>query len=126
VRVAGRAHDGDAWPIEVEDPFDESQVLFARPLANRAIVTTTTRFRRWTRGGEQFHHIIDPATGASARRGVAAVIAEGDEAWWAEGVAKAALVAGIGDGLRLLEHHGIAAVMIDDERTQFATTRWSS
>ena len=52
------------------------------------------------------HHIIDPATGAPAERGVAAVIAEADEAWWAEGVAKAALVAGVGDGLALLERLG--------------------
>ena len=101
VRVS-RDHpaDGDAWPIRVEDPLDESRTLCTRRLATEAIVTSTTRFRRWTRRRTALHHIIDPATGAPADRGVAAVVAQADEAWWAEGVAKAALVAGVDAGPR--------------------------
>ena len=125
VRVAGTAADGSAWRIEVEDPFDETRILFSRSLDNKAIVTSTTRFRRWTRGGSVLHHIIDPATGAPADRGVTAVIAEGDDAWWSEGVAKAALVAGVDDGLDLLERLGVAAVVIDDCGDHHATRSWS-
>lgn len=125
VRVAGRGLDGGPWEIEVEDPFDSSQVLCRRTLVDSAIVTSTTRFRRWMRGDTLMHHIIDPATGAAADRGVTAVVAIGDAAWWAEGVAKAALVAGVADGLALLERLGVAAVMIDDRGDHHETSYWA-
>jgi len=125
VRVAGRGLDGGAWMIDVEDPFDDTRVLCSRTLADGAIVTSTTRFRRWTRGGEVLHHIIDPATGAPADRGVTAVVAVGDAAWWAEGMAKAALVAGVDDGIEMLERLGVAAVILDDHGDRHATARWT-
>ena len=72
------------------------------------------------------HHIIDPATGEPADRGVVAVVAQADEAWWAEGVAKAALVAGVDAGLELLERLGVAAVVVDDDGRRHPTTRWAA
>ena len=116
VRVAGVSPVGGTWPIRVEDPFDESRTLCTRDLCDAAIVTSTTRFRRWSRGGRSMHHLIDPFTGAPAARGVTAVVVQADEAWWAEGVAKAALVAGVERGLELLERLGLAAVVADDAR----------
>ncbi len=124
VRVAGTGPDGDAWLIPVEDPLDESKTLCTRRLDGSAIVTSTTRFRRWTRGGRELHHLIDPQTGTSADRGVTAVIAAGDEAWWAEGVAKAALIAGVTDGLELLERLGVAALVVDDDGHHHCTPTW--
>jgi thiamine biosynthesis lipoprotein len=124
VRVAGRGPDGGDWVIEVEDPLDESGVLCSRRLVDQAIVTSTTRFRRWTRGGAVLHHIIDPETGAPAHHGVTAVVAMGDAAWWAEGVAKAALVAGVDDGIALLERLGVAAVIVDDLGDRHPTSYW--
>jgi thiamine biosynthesis lipoprotein len=125
VRVAGRGPHGGAWTIEIEDPLDESKILFRRTLAGGAVVTSTTRFRRWTRGGTVLHHIIDPTTGTPAARGVTAVIASADAAWWAEGIAKAALVAGIDDGLELLERLGVAAVIVGDRGDHYATSYWA-
>jgi thiamine biosynthesis lipoprotein len=72
------------------------------------------------------HHLIDPATGAPARRGVAAVVAQADDAWWAEGIAKAALIAGVDDGLALLERLGIAAVLVGDDSSYHYTSAWNA
>lgn len=72
------------------------------------------------------HHIIDPATGAPAEHGVVAVVAQADEAWWAEGVAKAALVAGVGAGLELLERLGVAALVFDTAGGRHPSTRWAA
>jgi len=66
---------GDGWNIPVVDPFADDRILFRVPLTDGAIVTSTTRVRRWTRAGREFHHIVDPATGDPTRTGVAAVVA---------------------------------------------------
>jgi thiamine biosynthesis lipoprotein len=126
VRVAGSPIEGEAWRIRVEDPFDESRTLCTRALRDEAIVTSTTRFRHWTRGARKLHHIIDPATGAPAARGVTAVIAQSDEAWWAEGVAKAAVVAGVEPGLALLERLGVAALVVDTSGGHHSTRAWDA
>jgi thiamine biosynthesis lipoprotein len=126
VRVAGDAPGARPWSVPIEDPLDESCTLVTRPLVDAAVVTSTTRFRRWRRGDEAMHHLIDPATGAPARSGVTAVIAQADEAWWAEGVAKAALVSGIRDGIDLLERLGIPAVVVGDDGAHHFTSGWES
>ncbi len=80
-------------------------------------MTSTTRLRAWTRHGRRYHHLVDPATGDSARNGIAAVVAAAKDAWWAEGVAKAILIAGVQDGLRLARHtHVLAWLFLDDGR----------
>jgi thiamine biosynthesis lipoprotein ApbE len=43
-------------------------------------------------------------------------VVHADEAWWAEGLAKAALVAGKEDGRALLERHGATGWIIDTDR----------
>lgn len=101
------------WPIEVLDPFaaePEPSVAFLAHLAEvdgaNAIVTSTRRFRRWERGGEAWHHLIDPRSGRSASGDVDAAIVIGGAAAWAEAVAKAALVAGSVAGAALVEAAG--------------------
>jgi FAD:protein FMN transferase len=107
--------DGD-WDIEVEHPFDGNRALFTSRLRDAAIVTSTRLFRRWVHRGRWQHHLIDPATGAPADRGVAAVIVTDRDAWRAEGMAKAALVAGADRGRALLDHHGVAGWFVDDDQ----------
>lgn len=98
-----RTGDGgqSTWDIPVADPFDEGRVAFRIPLTDGALVTSTTRMRRWNRGGREYHHIVDPATGDSSRSGIAAVVAAARDAWWAEGIAKAIIVGGTDRGARL-------------------------
>jgi FAD:protein FMN transferase len=124
VRVAGAPPAGKAWAIRVEDPLDEAGTLCTQQLRDAAIVTSTTRFRRWTRGGRELHHLLDPATGEPADTTVLAVVATASEAWWAEGVAKAALVAGVDDGIALLERLGVAAVVVEVDGRRHLTSAW--
>ena len=73
------------------------------------------------------HHLIDPATGAPADRGVVAVVAQADEAWWAEGVAKAALVAGVDDGPRRCSNVSASRRSSSTpRRAAIRTTRWEA
>jgi FAD:protein FMN transferase len=102
----GTGNEG-GWDIPVTDPFDDDRVVLRYPLTDGAIVTSTIRVRHWTRGGRNFHHIVDPATGDSARTGIAAVVAAARDAWWAEGIAKAIMIAGVDDGCALACSAGV-------------------
>lgn len=117
VRVAGSAPP-DGWTIPVEDPATGTAdhpgtVWFEARLDDGAIVTCSSRFRRWmTTAGEAAHHLIDPGTGRPALTGIDAVVGAASEAWWAEVLAKAALVAGPDDGRRLLDRHDVVGWVV--------------
>jgi thiamine biosynthesis lipoprotein len=122
VRVAGSPPAPEGWMIPVEDPFDDGHNAFTWPLTAGAIVTSTTRFRTWTRAGERYHHLIDPGTGMSARAGVSAVVVAADEAWRAEGLAKAVLVRGRDEGAELIAGTGATAWIFGDDRSVTTVT----
>ena len=116
IRVAGVVPDG-GWRIPVLDPFDATAVWREVVLDNDAVVTSTSLMRRWSRGGRDLHHIIDPLSGLPTDAGVAAVVAQGPEAWWAEGLAKAAIVLGEAAAPTLFRGTGVTATLFRDDRT---------
>jgi thiamine biosynthesis lipoprotein len=67
IAVAGDAPRG-GWPIQVgEDsaaPIAAGEETVA--IAAGGMATSSTTVRRWTRGGIELHHIIDPETGRPA------------------------------------------------------------
>ena len=116
LRARGEPPEG-GWTIPVEDPLAAAGVAFEQRLRSGAIVTSTTRMRTWRRNGRRYHHLIDPSTGDSARSGVAAVVARATDAWWAEGIAKAIVVAGAEEGAELARaNHVHAWLFLDDDQ----------
>jgi thiamine biosynthesis lipoprotein len=70
VAVAGPAPDG-GWRIRVQDVTGDPDDPPAGPYALVAIrdgglATSSTMARRWRRGGDLLHHILDPRTGLPA------------------------------------------------------------
>jgi thiamine biosynthesis lipoprotein len=117
LRVSGPGPDeDDAWMIDIENPLDGS-VLLRFPLVDEALVQSTTRFRAWQRGGRSVHHLIDPRTGWPSASGIASVIVTGRQAWRAEVMAKAALIAGEHEGLALLARTGHDGWLLRDDGT---------
>jgi FAD:protein FMN transferase len=114
VRVAGLAPDGEAWTVAIDDPHRPGADLGVLTLAEGAVATSSRTRRRWTRGGQTFHHLIDPATGAPADRGVDAVVVVAGTAIWAEVLAKAALIAGPDEGAALIGRFGATGLLILD------------
>jgi thiamine biosynthesis lipoprotein len=103
VAVAGSPPVGRAWTIPVEDPSSPGQARWQVPLTSGAIAQSTTLLRFWEVGDRTAHHLIDPRAAAPADSGIVATVVVADEAWWAEGVAKAALIAGPVAGPTLIE-----------------------
>jgi thiamine biosynthesis lipoprotein len=117
MRACGEPPPSGAWDIPVEHPLHSESVAFVHPLAHSALVASTCRIRAWERNGRQHHHLIDPATGDSAHAGVAAVVASARNAWWAEGIAKAIVIAGQPDGVALARDTGVRAWLFLDDGT---------
>jgi len=67
IAVAGAGPDG-GWPVVVGDdhraPLDHPGPVVA--IRSGGLATSSTTVRRWARGGEPLHHVIDPTTGAPA------------------------------------------------------------
>ena len=112
IATAGQHPDG-GWLIPVLDPSHADRVGWELLLGQGAVVQSNRVVRSWGPAGEH-HHLIDPRTGLPARSGVLGVVVRDERAWWAEGVAKAALVAGPVDGAKLLQRLVRAAWIIHD------------
>ena len=69
IAVAG-AGPTAGWPITVTDLSDMSLPISGAgqviALAGGGLATSSTRARRWRRGGSQLHHLIDPSSGLPA------------------------------------------------------------
>lgn len=121
IRCCGAGPDAGGWDIEIEHP--SGATLLVQRLIDDAVVMSTPMYRRWTdHVGREWHHLIDPRTGLPSRTDLAAVAAAAPEAWWAEGVAKAALLAGPGVGLELARRLGVDCWFADSSGSIIATT----
>jgi FAD:protein FMN transferase len=112
LRVDGDAPGGGPWVVDVGHPLRREPATTIG--LRRGAVATSSRVRRaWGPRGDR-HHLIDPATGRPARTGLAAATVVAAEGWQAEVMAKAAFVAGMPEGLRLLATTGTDGLLVDD------------
>jgi FAD:protein FMN transferase len=105
---------GGVWPVGLET----ADGIITLQLESGAIATSGRDRRRWRRGGEEQHHLIDPATGAPARTDLLRVTVVAPDAVQAEVWAKALLLAGEAEAVREAEERGLPAVLVtEDDRT---------
>jgi FAD:protein FMN transferase len=119
VRVAGTAPTA-SWAIAIDHPSRAEPAAVVHLRAG-AVATSSRLHRRWATDDGFAHHLIDPRRGAPADGtvGTATVIAA--TGWQAEMLAKASFLAGLGPGLELLERHGAAGLLVDDDGAVLTT-----
>ncbi|HKA05002.1 MAG TPA: FAD:protein FMN transferase [Acidimicrobiales bacterium] len=113
LRVAGEAPAGTTWTIAVEHPWSRTPVV-RLGLGAGAVATSTTLRRAWTIDGRDYHHLIDPATGAPAATDLTAATVVTGQAWSAEVLAKAVLLRGRERAFDVLDVHAEALVVGSD------------
>ena len=86
IAVRGAPESG-VWSIAVDDELTLG-------LATGGLATSGRDRRRWRRGGEERHHLIDPSTGRPAATDIVRVTAVGSDAIDAEILAKSLFFAG--------------------------------
>jgi thiamine biosynthesis lipoprotein len=111
IAFAGEPPEG-GWEVPLEDP-DSGAPFAHHMLSGGGLVMSTTRLRRWRRaGGREAHHIIDPATGEPSETDLTTVAVAAASAARAEGLAKAALIAGRNEAGAMLRRAGVQAWLV--------------
>ena len=119
IAVAGDRADG--WCVTVaERAGSDGQLVLLR---SGGLATSTTTIRRWRRGGQDFHHIVDPRTGAPAAGPWRTASVFADSALAANTVSTAAIVRG-DDAVGWLHERGLAARLVDQDGRVTTTTGW--
>jgi len=108
---------GGAWPVGVET----SDGTLTLELCDGALATTGRDRRRWRRGGEELHHVIDPRTGGPAASDALRVTVAAADAVEAEILATSLFLAGTERAAAEASAAGVAAVIVSgDGRTILA------
>lgn len=96
LRVRGRPPSGPTWDLAIDDASRDGVELLRLGLYDGALATSSRLQRRWETRVGGAHHLIDPRTGSPAVTPLVAVSAVASDGWWAEIVAKAVLIGGLG------------------------------
>jgi thiamine biosynthesis lipoprotein len=108
---------GGVWPVGLETPAGEITL----GVAEGALATSGRDRRRWRAGGEERHHLIDPATGRPAESDLVTVTVAARTAVEAEVAAKALFLAGERDAAAEADVLGFPALLVTaDGRVRFA------
>jgi len=114
VRVAGVGPQGGAWTVALEHPWGK-RPLALLGVADGAVATSTTLRRRWHTGGEARHHVIDPQTGLPSTTDLTLATVVSADAWVAEALAKAVLLAGSAHPFDILGGTGASGLTVDGD-----------
>jgi thiamine biosynthesis lipoprotein len=106
-RALGGHPEGGPWRVGLLDPFDPGRLADVVELENRALATSGGYGFRFDRAG-RFHHLLDPATGDSARR-FASVTVIARDATTADALSTALSVLDEERGRAALARHGAEA-----------------
>jgi thiamine biosynthesis lipoprotein len=105
------------WPVDVETADDTVHLR----LTTGAVATSGRDRGRWRVGGEERHHLIDPATGSPAETGLLRVTVVAATAVEGEIMAKALFLAGEDAAVREADELRLPAILV----TQDGRTRWA-
>lgn len=106
----------DYFAIDVEDSFDTTKTLTTIMLSDCAVATSGINRRRWQYGGEDHHHIIDPAKETSVRTDVVQVTVVAPCATEADVFAKTLLILGLERGLAFAQERNIPALFVGENK----------
>jgi thiamine biosynthesis lipoprotein len=86
--------DGTKWRVAVEDPKDTSSYIGIIEVENKAVITSGGYERYFEQDGKTYHHIIDPATGYPADKGLSSVTIVSEDGTYADGLSTSLFIMG--------------------------------
>ena len=127
IAVAGPGPEG-GWRIRVQDVTGSPDETPAGPYAliairNGGLATSSTKARRWQRGGDVLHHILDPRTGLPAEPVWRTVSVAAGTCADANAASTAAVIRGRA-ALGWLARLGLPARLVDATGVVFTVAGW--
>ncbi len=104
-----------SWEIGIQSPGEDAGT-YARTVSipgTGAVVTSGTYQRKFSYGGEVFHHVLDPRTGFPARTETQSATITCDSALLADCLSTACLILGREDGTALADSFDATVFFID-------------
>jgi thiamine biosynthesis lipoprotein len=115
-RVMGKRWD-QPWKVGIRDPRDRDGLVSVIPLEDAAISTSGDYERFFEKDGVRYHHILDPATGQSARE-VHSTSIISTNATDTDALSTSVFVMGVKDGLALINSIADTEAIIIDNQGQ--------
>jgi thiamine biosynthesis lipoprotein len=104
------------WSIGVADPWEIERDSARVQVRQMAVVTSTISRRRWQRGEQAMHHLVDPRTGQPAATDAVSVTVIAPRVALAEVYAKAALILGVEAGQTWLNRiPGVEGLLVRED-----------
>ncbi len=119
--AAGPGPEGDGWHVGVADPHAPGRDLAVVAVRGRGVATSAVTKRAWEREGRRVHHIVDPLTGDAAASDAIAVTVVAADATSADVLGTVVCIAGVAEGLRLVERFGAEALAVRRDGSTAAT-----
>lgn len=94
IAISADQSNGQKWPVTIDNPFQTDDLINTLMLGACGVATSGTDYRRWKRGGQLSHHIIDPRTGLPAQTDLISATVIAPNAMTAEMAAKSVLIQG--------------------------------
>lgn len=113
LRLRGFGPTGASWTVAIEHSRRDRPVALVG-LADGAVATSTTLRRCWLVDGQPRHHLIDPRTGLPSDSDVQLASIISADAWMAEALAKAVLLAGTTHPFDILGGTGAEGLVVDE------------
>ncbi|TKB92427.1 MAG: FAD:protein FMN transferase [Nitrospira sp.] len=115
IKTFGRLPGGRTFPVGIQHPRKEGEVLAFIDLEDEAISTAGDYERFFEREGVRYHHILNPRTLQPAR-GCQSVTLIAREGIWADGLDTGIFVMGADLGMQLVEAlPDVEAIIVDHE-----------
>lgn len=121
IQALGGKPDGSPWRIAIQDPFGDGYAGLL-DVVDQAVITSGGYERYFVEDGETYWHIIDPATGAPARSGLASVTIVGDSGLFCDGLSTALFIMGYEDAVAFWRETGGFEMVLILEDGQIALT----
>jgi thiamine biosynthesis lipoprotein len=117
--VIGQPEGKSHWQVGLEDPNDPTRSLAILRIGSRyAVATSSIAKRKWVKGGQEQHHLIDPRTGEPAVTDWVSVTVIAPHATIAEAYAKALLIAGSYQAKPIIARSNQIAVVAVDKNSK--------
>ena len=116
IRVVGTKPDGTPWRIGIQHPRNRDEIIAVLSLTDRAVVTSGDYERFFMENNIKYHHLLDPATGRPADKGLVSVTVIALDAVMADIFSTAFFIMGKEESLRMAESRPeIDVVLVTEE-----------